>query len=90
MADNIGSGLVSDCLLRLFSAPFLTYSAVQSCTTAKIKTNQTWIDVISYYLPSLINTSNTMDSDYWAAYIGGAKIKTNCLKRQIRTDVVTD
>ena len=36
-----------------------------------------------------IKTSSTMGSDYWAAYVGGAKIKTDSLKRQTQTDVIT-
>ena len=30
-----------------------------------------------------------MSSDYWAAYVGGAKIKTDGLKQQTRTVVIT-
>ena len=35
-----------------------------------------------------IETGSTMGSDYWAAYIGGAKIKTDP-KRQTGSDVIT-
>ena len=33
--------------------------------------------------------SSTKGSEYWAAYVGGAKIKTDGSKGQIRTDVIT-
>ena len=36
-----------------------------------------------------IKPDGTTGSDYWAVYIGGAKIKTDGLKRQTRTDVIT-
>ena len=48
MGDDIGSGSVRDCLLRLFWGSQTTYSAMQSCTTAKIKTNRTGTDVIAH------------------------------------------
>ena len=31
----------------------------------------------------------TTGSDYWAAYIDGAKIKTDGLKQQTQTDAIT-
>ena len=37
-----------------------------------------------------IETGSTTVSDYWAAYIGGAKIKTDGLKQQTRTNIVTN
>ena len=36
-----------------------------------------------------IKTDSTTDSDYWAAYVGGEKIKTDGLKRHTRTNVIT-
>ena len=36
-----------------------------------------------------IETGCTTGSDYWADYVGGAKIKTEGLKRQTQTDVIT-
>ena len=36
-----------------------------------------------------IETGSTMDSDYWAAYVGREKIKINGLKRHAQTDVIT-
>ena len=30
-----------------------------------------------------------MGSEYWAAYVGGAKIKTDGPKEQTQTDVIT-
>ena len=36
-----------------------------------------------------IKTGSTTGSDYWAAYVGGAKIKTDGLKWQTQTDVIT-
>jgi hypothetical protein len=56
MGDDIGSGSVTDCRLRSFSnhrQHTQQCTAVQSCTTAKIKTNTTRTDVITRYLPSL-------------------------------------
>ena len=35
-----------------------------------------------------IKTGSTTGSDYWAAYVGGVKIKTDGLKQQTRTDVI--
>ena len=37
-----------------------------------------------------IETRSTMGSDYWAAYVGGAKIKTDSPKRQTGSDVITN
>ena len=34
-----------------------------------------------------IETRSTMGSDYWAAYVGGAKIKTDSLKSHTRSNV---
>ena len=36
-----------------------------------------------------IKSGSTMGSDYWAAYVGGEKIKTDGLKQHTRTDVIT-
>ena len=36
-----------------------------------------------------IKTGSTTGSNYWAAYVGGAKIKTDGPKQQTRTDVIT-
>ena len=36
-----------------------------------------------------IKTVQIMGSDYWAAYVGGEKIKTDGLKWHTRTDVIT-
>ena len=36
-----------------------------------------------------IKTGSTTGSDYWAAYVGGAKIKKDYPKCQTRTDVIT-
>ena len=36
-----------------------------------------------------IETRSTMGSDYWAAYVGGAKIKTDGCKQQTWPDVIT-
>ena len=36
-----------------------------------------------------IKTEGTTGFDYWASYIGGAKIKTDGLKQQTLTDVIT-
>ena len=36
-----------------------------------------------------IETGSPLGSDYLAAYVGGAKIKTDSLKRQTRNDVIT-
>ena len=36
-----------------------------------------------------IETGSTTVSDYWAAYIGGAKIKTDSPKQHIWTDAIT-
>ena len=36
-----------------------------------------------------IETGSTTGSNYWAAYVGGAKIKTDGLKPQTRTDAIT-
>ena len=34
-------------------------------------------------------SGSTRSSDYWAAYVGGAKIKTEGLRIQTQTDVIT-
>ena len=36
-----------------------------------------------------IETGSTAGSDYCTAYVSGAKIKTDDLKRQTRTNVIT-
>ena len=36
-----------------------------------------------------IETGSTTGSNYWAAYVGGAKIKTDGPKQQTQTDVIT-
>ena len=36
-----------------------------------------------------IKTSSTMGSDYWAAYVGWVKIKTDGPKRQTGSDAIT-
>ena len=36
-----------------------------------------------------IKTSGSTGSDYWATHVGWAKIKTDGLKQQIQTDVIT-
>ena len=36
-----------------------------------------------------IKTSSTMGSDYWAAYVGGVKIKTDAPKQKTGSDVIT-
>ena len=36
-----------------------------------------------------IETGSTTGFDYWAAYVGGAKIKTDNPKRQTGSDVIT-
>ena len=36
-----------------------------------------------------IETVRSTGSDYWAAYVGWEKIKTDGLKRHTRTDVIT-
>ena len=36
-----------------------------------------------------METGSTTGFDYWAAYVGGAKIKTDSLKQQTRTNVIT-
>ena len=38
---------------------------------------------------NVIKTVRSTGFDYWAAYIGGEKIKTDGLKRHTRTDVIT-
>ena len=38
---------------------------------------------------NVIETVRSTGSNYWAAYIGGAKIKIDGLKRQTQTDVIT-
>ena len=38
---------------------------------------------------NVIETVKGMGSDYWAAYIGGEKIKTDGLKRHTQTNVIT-
>ena len=38
---------------------------------------------------NLIENVRKTGSDYWAAYVGGAKIKTDGLKQQTRTNVIT-
>ena len=36
-----------------------------------------------------IETSRSTGSNYWAAYVGGEKIKADGLKQHTRTDVIT-
>ena len=38
---------------------------------------------------NVIETVRSTGSDYWAAYVGGKKIKTDGLKQNTRTDVIT-
>ena len=38
---------------------------------------------------NVIETVRITGSDYWAAYVGGEKIKTDGLKRHTRIDVIT-
>ena len=38
---------------------------------------------------SVIEIVRSTGSDYWAAYVGGEKIKTDGLKRHTWTDVIT-
>ena len=40
-------------------------------------------------MSNVIETIRSTGSDYWAAYVGGEKIKTDGLKRHTRTDVIT-
>ena len=45
-----------------------------------MKIDENWSD---------IETRSTMGSDYWAAYVGGGKIKTDGPKRQTWTNIIT-
>ena len=36
-----------------------------------------------------IETVRSTGSDYWAAHVGGEKIKTDWLKQHTQTDVIT-
>ena len=38
---------------------------------------------------NVIETIRSTGSDYWAAYFGGEKIKTNVVKQHTRIDVIT-
>ena len=38
---------------------------------------------------NVIETIRSTGSDYWAAYFGGEKIKTDGLKQHTRIDVIT-
>ena len=39
---------------------------------------------------NVIENIRSMGSDYWAAYFGGEKIKTDGLKQHTQTDVITN
>ena len=41
------------------------------------------------FMGDVIETVRSTGSNYWAAYVGGEKIKTDGLKQQSRTDVIT-
>ena len=38
---------------------------------------------------NVIGSVTSMGSDYWAAYVGGEKIKTDRLNKHTRTNVIT-
>ena len=60
MDDDIGLGSVTDCLLRYFSDP---KGHTQQCRAALLrKSNQTWTDVITHWLPSLILSANSKET----------------------------
>ena len=42
-----------------------------------------------WWMGNVIETVRSTDSNYWAAYIVGEKIKTDGLKQHTQTDVIT-
>lgn len=71
MGDNIGSGSVPDCLLGSFSA-------VQSCTSAKTKTNLTWTDVVTYYIVTHLSLNFNRNCDTYRHQMIQVTISRRC------------